>query len=175
MEVSELSFAKAVLISAEELKLLKSDVEEIVKAAIEFLTHPIELFENVISSLEFLLAAKFMLFLYSKGKIDEQNNKLELSHTYKFFKDIFIVKEKTEFTLQNTLNKNKIRFNDFLIIGNNLKEDILPALILGGHAILFNHLENYFGKNEVKPINLTVVSNWPDLISVIENTFYCKG
>ena len=57
----------------------------------------------------------------------------------KYFRSIEIVSEKNEQTYLEILKKNNISPEDFLMVGNSLKSDILPVTKIGGTRIYIPH------------------------------------
>jgi putative hydrolase of the HAD superfamily len=52
-----------------------------------------------------------------------------------FFHHIEVMSDKTELDYEKMLGRLDCQAEDFLMIGNSLKSDVLPVLNLGGHAI----------------------------------------
>ena len=57
----------------------------------------------------------------------------------KYFSSIEIVSEKDEQTYLEILEKNNISPQDFLMVGNSLKSDVLPVRNIGGTGIYIPH------------------------------------
>jgi putative hydrolase of the HAD superfamily len=114
-------------ISADELR-------EIVVFAKEMLAHPVELLEGVRETVE-ALASSFRLFVITKGDLGHQERKLEASGLARFFERREIVSEKDATTYLRILTASGVRPDEFAMVGNSMKSDILPALELGAHGI----------------------------------------
>ncbi|HUG09622.1 MAG TPA: HAD family hydrolase [Opitutaceae bacterium] len=114
-------------ISADELR-------EIVVFAKEMLAHPVELIDGVHETLE-ALAADFRFFVITKGDLGHQERKLAASGLARFFERRDIVSEKDAITYRRILATSEVRPEEFAMVGNSMKSDILPALELGAHGI----------------------------------------
>ena len=71
----------------------------------------------------------------TKGDLKDQQSKLQRSGLSHYFHHIEVMSDKHEINYQHLLTRLEISPNEFLMIGNSLKSDILPVLNLGGHAI----------------------------------------
>ncbi len=85
------------------------------------------------------LSSKFELILITKGEGYEQERKIERSGLAGYFKAIEVVSYKTEATYRKVLEKNRIAPENFLMVGNSLKSDVLPVLNIGGSAVHIPH------------------------------------
>ena len=70
----------------------------------------------------------------TKGDLLDQERKLIKSGLAKYFHHIEIVSEKQEPEYRKLIKHLDIQPNEFLMIGNSLKSDILPVLNIGGHG-----------------------------------------
>jgi putative hydrolase of the HAD superfamily len=77
------------------------------------------------------LHAKYDLVLVTKGDLLDQARKLEKSGMKKYFSHVEILSDKTRDDYKNLLHKLNVRPENFLMVGNSLKSDILPALKTG--------------------------------------------
>ena len=99
----------------------------------EMLEAPVELLDGVETVLT-ALQGKYRLVLATKGDLLDQERKLEKSGLADYFHHIEIMSEKKQPNYQKLIQHLDIQPNEFLMIGNSLKSDILPVLALGGHA-----------------------------------------
>lgn len=109
-------------------------IAEILAIGKEMLTKPVELLEGVKEVLE-SLNERYRLILITKGDLLDQERKLELSGLGKYFHHIEVVSDKKEHNYKNLLDHLEIRPDEFLMIGNSLKSDILPLTNIGAAAI----------------------------------------
>ena len=99
----------------------------------QMLAAPVELLDGVETVLT-ALQGKYRLVLATKGDLLDQERKLEKSGLADYFHHIEIMSEKKEPNYKKLIQHLDIPPNEFLMIGNSLKSDILPVLELGGHA-----------------------------------------
>ena len=112
-----------------------AEIREIVAYAKEMLNHPVDLLPGAAEVVP-QLARSFPLLLVTKGDLRDQERKLAKSGLAHHFRHIEIVAEKDAATLARVLRRHDIPPAEFLMVGNSLKSDVLPALDLGAHAAL---------------------------------------
>lgn len=100
----------------------------------ELLAKPVELLEGVEDVLK-TLKGKYRLVVATKGDLLDQERKLLKSGLEHYFHHIEIMSEKGEKDYKKLLRHLDCKPENFLMIGNSLKSDVLPVLALGGHAI----------------------------------------
>lgn len=109
-------------------------IESILQIGKDLLLKPVELLpevEEVLTSLK----GKYKLIVATKGDLKDQHRKLHDSGLGTFFHHIEVMSDKTELDYEKMLKRLEIQPEDFLMIGNSLKSDVLPVLNLGGHAV----------------------------------------
>ena len=99
------------------------------------ITHPVELLDGVEEVLKTLSRKKYRLILLTKGDLLDQERKLEKSGLSNYFHHIEVLSEKKEENYKNLLDHLEIPVEEFLMIGNSLKSDVLPIINIGAHAI----------------------------------------
>ena len=109
-------------------------IEKIIQYGKELLQKPIELLDDVEQTLK-TLHKKYKLIVATKGDLKDQQSKLQRSGLSHYFHHIEVMSDKHEINYQHLLTRLEVNANEFLMIGNSLKSDILPVLNLGGHAI----------------------------------------
>ncbi len=100
----------------------------------ELLARPIEILEGVEDVLQ-QLSGRYKLVVATKGDLLDQERKLKKSGIEHYFHHIEIMSEKHEKDYTKLLRHLDIKPEEFLMIGNSVKSDILPVLAIGGHAI----------------------------------------
>ena len=110
-----------------------SVVERIILLGREMLDKPIEKMDGVDEVLHFL-KEKYRLVVATKGDLLDQERKLKKSGLEHFFHHIEIMSEKGESDYLKLIKHLDIKPDEFLMIGNSLKSDVLPVLALGGHG-----------------------------------------
>lgn len=108
-------------------------IEKIIGYGKEMLNKPVVLLDQVEDVLK-QLHGKFRLVMATKGDLLDQERKLKKSGLEKYFHHTEILSEKKKSDYQKLIQHLDIDANDFLMIGNSLKSDILPVLEIGGHA-----------------------------------------
>lgn len=109
-------------------------VEQIIAIGHCLLEKPIELLQGVEQTLTDL-KGKYTLILATKGDLLDQQRKLKNSGLEKYFDHIAIMSEKKAPDYQKLLKDLNCKSEEFLMLGNSLKSDILPVLEIGGHGI----------------------------------------
>ena len=99
----------------------------------DMLNKPIELLENVEDTLR-ALKGKYRLVVATKGDLLDQERKLKKSALEHYFHHIEIMSDKKESDYLKLIRHLDCRPDEFLMIGNSLKSDVLPVLAIGGHA-----------------------------------------
>jgi putative hydrolase of the HAD superfamily len=109
-------------------------LERILALGKEMLEKPIELLPGVREVLEGLYG-KFRLVVATKGDLLDQERKLKKSGLESFFHHIEIMSDKQTTDYQKLIRHLDIRPEEFLMIGNSIKSDVLPVLKIGGKAV----------------------------------------
>ena len=109
-------------------------IREIIRIGKELLNKPIELLDGVENVLQKLFG-KYRLVMATKGDLLDQGRKLKKSGLEKYFHHIEIVSEKNETEYEKLVSHLDIAPEQFLMIGNSIKSDILPILNIGGSGI----------------------------------------
>lgn len=109
-------------------------IEKIITIGKDLLQKPVELLPNVEAVLK-ALHGKYKLVVATKGDLKDQHRKLHDSKIGHYFHHIEVLSDKTELDYEKMLNRLDCKAEDFLMIGNSLKSDVLPILNLGGFAI----------------------------------------
>lgn len=108
-------------------------IADIITLGHELLEKPIELLDAVSPTLE-ALQGKYRLIVATKGDLLDQERKLKKSGIADYFHHIEIMSDKTEQDYRNLLKHLDCNAENFLMIGNSLKSDILPVLEIGSYA-----------------------------------------
>lgn len=100
----------------------------------ELLDKPIELLDGIEEVLQ-VLKGHYRLVVATKGDLLDQERKLRKSGLESYFHHIEIMSDKQEREYAKLIRHLDIAPDEFMMIGNSLKSDILPVLALGGHGI----------------------------------------
>ena len=72
---------------------------------------------------------------FTKGELQDQENKLKRSGLLQYFDDVEITSDKGQKEFLALCEHQRIHPSELLMIGNSLKSDIAPALAIGAWAI----------------------------------------
>lgn len=109
-------------------------VQRIIELGKELLARPIELLDGVEDVL-LQLKGRYRLVVATKGDLLDQERKLKASGIEHHFHHIEIMSEKAEGDYKKLIKHLDVAPEEFMMIGNSLKSDVLPVLSLGGHAV----------------------------------------
>ncbi len=109
------------------------EIRRIIDYCRQMLEHPIELLEGVAETVE-KLAKEYRVLLITKGDLRDQERKIAASGIAHCFDHAVILSDKNVESYSRALRKENIPIEQFAMIGNSLKSDVLPVLELGGHA-----------------------------------------
>lgn len=113
-------------------------IQEIIDMGREMLDAPIELLDGVADTVT-ALAGSYKLMLLTKGDLFDQETKLARSGLGEHFSAIEIVSEKDARTYASIMKRHACEPGRFVMVGNSLKSDVLPALEAGGAAVHIPH------------------------------------
>lgn len=100
----------------------------------EQINKPIELIDGIVEALE-NLQGKYKLVVATKGDLLDQERKLQKSGLQKYFHHIEVMSDKKEGDYRKLIEHLDIKPEEFLMVGNSLKSDVLPVLNLGAKAV----------------------------------------
>ncbi|UKB85900.1 HAD family hydrolase [Chryseobacterium sp. MEBOG06] len=108
-------------------------VNKAIRLGQDLLQKPIELLDGVTETLE-SLKGKYRLVVATKGDLLDQERKLKNSGLQDYFHHIEIMSDKKENDYRKLLKHLDCQPENFLMLGNSIKSDILPVLEIGGSA-----------------------------------------
>lgn len=108
-------------------------VNKTIELGQELLQKPIQLLEGVQHTME-SLNGKYSLVVATKGDLLDQERKLKNSGLQDYFHHIEIMSDKQISDYTKLLKHLDCQPDNFLMLGNSIKSDILPVLDLGGYA-----------------------------------------
>ena len=117
-----------------ERKISSEEISQILNIGKTLLAMPIELLDGVEYVLE-TLQERYKLILVTKGDLLDQERKLRDSGLIGYFHHIEIMSDKHENNYKKLLAHLDIKPEEFLMIGNSVKSDILPVINIGAKAI----------------------------------------
>ena len=124
---------------------------------------------EVEETLQRLQAYPYQLVVFTKGELQDQENKLKRSGLAKYFSHVEITSDKTEVEFQQLCEHLGIIPEELLMVGNSLKSDIAPALNIGASAIHIPfhvtwQLEHF---DDIEHQRLIKISHFNEIISVL--------
>jgi putative hydrolase of the HAD superfamily len=111
-----------------------ADIQNIIDAGKAMLDHPVEPLEGVRETVEALRSC-YRLMVITKGDLFDQESKLARSGLADLFWRVEIVSEKDERTYRRILSDGGIKPDEFMMVGNSIRSDILPVVALGAQAV----------------------------------------
>lgn len=122
------------------LKICNNDIpptllKSILELGKSLLQKPVILLDNVEEVLKSVNNKDYQVIIATKGDLLDQQRKLSKSGLEKYFHHIEIMSDKKEADYMRLLNHLEIAPENFLMVGNSIKSDILPVLNIGGSAI----------------------------------------
>ncbi len=115
------------------------ELNKIIEMGRGLINEPIVLLEGVKETLEKLTTAGYKLIVTTKGDLLDQQRKLSNSGLEKYFDHIEIMSYKSKKDYLDLLKHLGVRPDEFIMIGNSMKSDILPILNIGGYGIHVPH------------------------------------
>ncbi len=151
-------------------RITGAEIQKTIDLGKEMLEHPVDVLSGVEEALEDL-RDDFKLMIITKGDLFDQESKIARSGLADYFDLVEIVSEKDESTYSNVLKRNNIPIENFLMVGNSPKSDILPICNLGGRAIHIpfhttwaHEMISHHQQNGISYEELSDVSLVPDFI-----------
>jgi len=111
-----------------------NEIEIIIGYGKELLQKPVTVLDGVEEVLS-ALKNKYRLVMATKGDLLDQERKLKKSGLQSHFHHIEIMSEKKEDDYRRLIKRLDIAPEEFVMIGNSVKSDVLPVLAIGGHGI----------------------------------------
>jgi len=111
-----------------------AEIQKIMNLGKNLIQYPIELLDGVETVLQ-QLQGRFQLMLLTKGDLYDQECKIARSGLADYFDHVEIIGEKDELAYQKVLAKYRFTTEEFLMVGNSVKSDVLPVVNIGGRAI----------------------------------------
>ena len=131
------SFTLSMLETAIELtegRIPTRDLEVILGWGKRMLMEPTELLDGVEETLR-LLGGRYDLLLITKGDLFDQEGKLARSGLGDLFLGVEILSEKNTDSYRGVFTRRAIKPEDFVMVGNSLRSDVVPVVSLGAHAV----------------------------------------
>ena len=146
-----------------------SEIHEVIALGKELLSHPVELIDGVADTLD-TLSRDHTLLLVTKGDLLHQETKLAASGLGELFWRIEIVSEKDVPTYERIMRRHEIERDNFVMVGNSVRSDVLPVLEIGAKAVhVPYHITWELEHAAVDDASFPTISTLRDLVSLVDN------
>lgn len=110
------------------------------------------------------------MVVFTKGELQDQENKLRRSGLLRYFDDVEITSDKTQREFLALCEHQDIHPSELLMVGNSLKSDIAPALAIGAWAVhipfhITWQLEHY---DDIDHERLIKISHFSELLAILK-------
>jgi len=148
-------------------------IQTILDSLKEMINTPVKLLPGVIKTIK-ILSKDYHLMVITKGDLLDQERKLKNSQLSPYVEVFEVVNAKEKSTYQGILDRWHIQPKQFMMVGNSLRSDVLPAAAIGGIGVLISH---YLTWDHEKSVNsdlqdypyyeIDKIKNLPGLIAKI--------
>ncbi len=115
-------------------RVTSAEISAILDVGKRLLDRPVELLDGVGEVVGRLADDGYRLIVVTKGDLFHQESKVAGSGLADRFARVEIVSEKDMATFRRVMSEAGVAPENFLMIGNSVRSDILPVVELGGHA-----------------------------------------
>ncbi|WP_046869148.1 HAD family hydrolase [Microvirga massiliensis] len=122
-------------IEVTDRRIPAEDIQTILPFGRTMIEHPVEVIQGAWEVLETLCARDHALWLISKGDLFGQESKIARSGLAPPFERIEIVSEEDQATYERLLARYGVDLDEFLMVGNSLRSDVLPVIAAGVQAV----------------------------------------
>lgn len=126
-----------------EGRITGDKIKQIIGFAKEMLAAPIDVLEGVRETIE-ELSKNYRLMVITKGDLLDQETKLARSGLGDYFDAFEIVPRKDAKIYKYVMRRHEIQPEEFLMVGNSLRSDILPVLEAGAQAVFVPYETEWF-------------------------------
>ncbi len=144
-------------------------LKRVLQVGIKQLDMPMVLIPGVEETLQYL-QDKYRLVVATKGDLQEQKAKFVKSGLSHFFSHFEVMDEKTEENYRTLLNTLNCKPENFLMVGNSLKSDILPVLNIGANAVHIPFHSTWAHELIKEEINSNRLTKLTDIKQIIQFT-----
>src|SRR4051794_14335033 len=121
-------------VAVTDRRIPAGDIEAILSFGRMMLEHPVEVVEGAREVLETLRARDHELWLIADGDVFDQESKLARSGLASLFDAVEIVSHKDPETYRKLLGRYGVLPEEFAMVGDSLRTDVLPVTGGGGRA-----------------------------------------
>ncbi len=110
-------------------------VGKILELGKELHNKPVELIQDIKPVLNTLRNRGYKLIVATKGDLVDQERKFKKSGLYDIFHHFEVMSDKKEDDYRRLLHNINTKPDEFLMIGNSLKSDVIPVINIGGQGV----------------------------------------
>jgi putative hydrolase of the HAD superfamily len=121
-------------IEVTEGEIPSTELQSILELGKVLLDHPVQLLDGVAEAVD-ALTDRYRVMLVTKGDLLHQESKVARSGLHELFWRVEIVSEKDEASYRRMLDRDGIAPPTFVMVGNSVRSDVLPALAIGARAV----------------------------------------
>ena len=118
-----------------EGEITGAEVQEMIELGRRMLEMPVVLLDGAEEAVDRLARAGLRLMLLTKGDLFDQETRVARAGIADRFWQVEVVSEKDEATYRRVLGRLDVNPREFLMVGNSLRSDVLPALAIGAAAV----------------------------------------
>ncbi len=146
-------------------------IAKILALGAKMLTEPVQPMNHVQHVLE-NLSQNHDLITITKGDLLDQNRKMKKSGLAKYFSDVIVVSEKDDEAYQQIIAGRNIKAENFLMVGNSMKSDILPVLNIGGYGAYVPYKYTWDHEQIAEPVNHEKLFELKDMKEILDLKFF---
>ncbi|MEE9417592.1 MAG: HAD family hydrolase [Acidimicrobiales bacterium] len=151
--------------------IASSEIASIIELGHELLREPVVLIDGVADAVADL-AKDHELHLITKGDLVNQQHKVDLCGLTQLFREVHIVAEKDPNSYRSILTAHNIALDDFVMVGNSAKSDVLPVLDIGAWAIHVPYRITWAAELVESPAHeFPVVDGLNEVAALVESRF----
>lgn len=152
-------------------QIAPTKLQSILNLGKKMIHKPIELLDGVEEVLA-NLSMHYKLIVATKGDLLDQERKLEKSGLLQYFHHVEVMSEKKPKDYKKLIRRLDISEQEFLMIGNSLKSDVLPVLAIGGSAIHIpfhtTWVHEEVAEHQKEKANYQTLANLNELLTYIQ-------
>jgi putative hydrolase of the HAD superfamily len=153
-------------------KISGAELQEIITLAKDMLQAEIRFMVGAVETVRGLME-QYPLMLITKGDLFEQDAKIVRSGIKDLFRYVEIVSDKNREGYSDVLRKVGVKPDEFLMVGNSMRSDILPVIEIGGYAVFVPHAESWVHEHAEPPQDADgrffEIERLPDLPMIISS------
>lgn len=150
-----------------ENRILEREIEEQISTICAPLFTRPELYEDTVWTLE-TLVGEHTLLLATKGNPTLQNGKVDELGLRPFFRKVYVLRDKSEREYSEILRDVRGSIETTWVVGNSVRSDVNPALMLGWKAILIPRGSWRYEEAALAKGDVTIVHSLREAVTVIQ-------